>query len=39
MIEYIVKKIVCGKINDLLKTHKGNVEKLRVNLKVWIGRV
>lgn len=39
MIEWFVKKIVCGKINDLLKKHQGNVDKVKETLKTWIERI
>ena len=39
MIDWIVKKVIVSKINDLLKTYKGNVEKTRQTLKRWITRI
>ena len=39
MIEWFVKKIVCDKINDLLKKHQGNVDKIKETLKTWIERI
>lgn len=39
MFEWIVKKVIVGKVNDLLKQYKGNVEKLRSTLKTWIERI
>lgn len=39
MFEWLVKKIIVGKINDLLKQYKGNVDKVRTTLKLWIERI
>lgn len=39
MIEWLVKKVICGKINDLLKQHKDNVGKLRTTLYFWTNRI
>ena len=39
MLEWIVKKVICGKVNDLLKKHKGNVDKTKDVLKSWILRI
>ena len=39
MIEWLVKKVICGKVNDLLKKYKGNVETVRDTIKAWILRI
>lgn len=39
MFEWLVKKILCGKINGLLNDYKGNVDKVRSTLNVWIWRI
>ena len=36
MFEWLVKKIIVGKLNDLLKTYKGNIDKLRSTLSIWV---
>lgn len=38
MFEWIVKKVVCGKINDLLKRHEGGAAQTRETLKTWTER-
>lgn len=39
MIDWLVKKVICGKVNDLLKKYKGNVAKFRETLKAWLWRI
>jgi hypothetical protein len=39
MIEWIVKKVICSKVNDLLKKYKDNVGKVKDTLKTWILRI
>lgn len=39
MIKWIVKKVIVGKINDLLDQHKDNVNKVKETLKIWICRL
>lgn len=39
MIEWAIKKIICGKINDLLKQYQNNVSKVKETLKRWIERI
>ena len=39
MIDWIVKKVICSKVNDLLKRYKDNVEKFRMTLKAWLWRI
>ena len=39
MMKWIVKKVVVGKVNDLLDQYKDNVDKVRDTLKVWIARL
>ena len=38
-MQWIVKKVVCGKINSLLKEYQGNIDTVRKTLKVWIERL
>ena len=39
MFEWIVKKVVCGKVNDLLDEYKYNVSKVKETLQKWISRI
>lgn len=39
MIEWIVKKVVCGKVNGLLSEYKENVAGVKNTLNVWIIRI
>lgn len=39
MIDWLIKKIICGKMNNLLEKNKGNMEKIRSTLLVWISRI
>lgn len=39
MFEWIVKKVIVKKINDLLKQYKDNVDKVRATLNLWIERI
>lgn len=39
MFEWIVKKVICGKINSLLKDNQQTVDRLRATLKLWISRL
>lgn len=39
MFEWIVKKVIVGKINNLLDEYKGNIVKVRETLKRWIERI
>ena len=39
MIEFIIKRVLCSKVNDLLKKHKDNVSKVKDTLKTWILRI
>lgn len=39
MIDWLIKKCVVGKLNKLLEKNKGNVEKIRSTLLVWISRI
>lgn len=36
---WIVKRVVIGKVNDLLKKYKGDVEKIRETLTKWTERI
>lgn len=39
MIEFIVKRMICSKVNGLLKKYKDNVSKVKDTLKTWILRI
>ena len=39
MFAWIVKKVVCGKVNDLLSQYKDDVESVKSTLNVWIVRI
>lgn len=39
MVEWMIKKVVCSKVNSLLKTYRGNVESVRETLGKWIARL
>jgi hypothetical protein len=39
MIDWFVKRVICGKVNDLLKDYKNDVEKLRPILSKCIERM
>lgn len=39
MIEWIVKKVVCSKVNDLLTQYKDDVKSVKNTLNVWIVRI
>lgn len=39
MVKWIVKKVIVGKVNDMLDEYKDNVAKTRDTLKVWIARL
>ena len=39
MIEWIVKKVLCGKINKLLDEYKGDVVKAKTMLQIWTERM
>lgn len=39
MVEWLVKKVLCSKVNDLLKKYKGDVGKVKDTLKTWILRI
>lgn len=39
MFAWFVKKIVCGKVNDLLAQYKDDVESVKSTLNVWIVRI
>ena len=38
-MKWIVKKVIVSKVNSLLDAYKGNVEKAKDTLKVWIDRL
>ena len=39
MCTWIVKKVIMGKVNDLLEEYKGNVSKVKDTLQLWIARL
>lgn len=39
MIEWIVKKVICGKVNSLLSEYKDDVKSVKNTLNVWIVRI
>jgi len=39
MFDWLVKKVIVGKVNDLLKDNKDNIEKVRNTLKKWTDRI
>lgn len=39
MIEWLIKKVVCGKINGLLEKYSQNVDSAKASLKTWIERL
>lgn len=39
LIQKVVKKFVIGKINDLLKKYKGDVDTVRAVLVTWVARL
>ena len=39
MFDWLVKKVIVSKVNDLLKDNKDNIAKVRNTLKKWIDRI
>lgn len=39
MFAWFVKKVVCGKVNDLLAQYKDDVESVKNTINVWIVRI
>lgn len=39
MFTWFVKKVVCGKVNDLLAQYKDDVESVKSTINVWIVRI
>ncbi len=39
MLDWLVKKVLCSKVNGLLKKHKGNVDNVKGIVKTWILRI
>lgn len=39
MIEFIIKRVLCGKVNGLLEKYAQNVDSVKASLKTWIGRL
>lgn len=39
MMTWIIKKVICSKVNGLLKAYEKDVGKARETLKTWTGRI
>lgn len=39
MFTWFVKKVVCGKVNDLLAQYKDDVESVKSTINIWIVRI
>jgi len=39
MLDWLIKRVILRRINNLLNNHKGNVEKIRATLLVWTERI
>lgn len=39
MLKWAIKKYIVGKVNDLLDQYKGDVDKVKDTLQVWIARL
>ena len=39
MIGFIIKRVICSKVNNLLKKYKHNADKAREVLTLWINRL
>ena len=39
MFQWIVKKVIVGKVNDLLEVNQDNVVKVKNTIDTWIGRL
>lgn len=39
MMTWIIKKVICSKVNGLLKAYEKDVSKARETLKTWTGRI
>lgn len=39
MFQWIVKKVIVGKVNDLLEVNQDNVVKVKNTIDIWIGRL
>lgn len=39
LIQKVVKKFVIGKVNDLLKKYKGDIDTVRAVLVTWVARL
>lgn len=39
MFQWIVKKVIIGKVNDLLEVNQDNVVKTKNTIDTWIGRL
>jgi len=39
MFEWLIKKVLVGKINELLRKYQSDVGKVKATLETWIGRL
>lgn len=39
MIDWIIKKVICGKINGLLKKYEKDVVRVQLTLREWLHRI
>ena len=39
MIEWLIKRVLVGKINELLRKYQSDVGKVKTTLRLWIGRL
>lgn len=39
MFQWLVKKVIIGKVNDLLEVNQDNVVKVKNTIDTWVGRL
>lgn len=39
MFQWLVKKVILGKVNDLLEANQDNVVKVKNTIDTWVGRL
>lgn len=39
MFQWLVKKVIIGKVNDLLEVNQDNVTKVKNTIDTWVGRL
>ena len=39
MFQWLVKKVIIGKVNDLLEVNQTNVVKVKNTIDTWVGRL